>query len=303
MANKRLDIKEINQVIISPSDIPSSISKCPEFYEYLIDNDVAYYYSKCLSRRKTTTERKLLKRGEKFDEKYQRTLKLLSDVCNRHKIEFLLFKTHKYIPEVVAGDIDIIVRSKDFYKFLDAFSKLGFNCEEDEVLKGFCKKTGFCKIEPRVNLSAHNIIFMDEDEIWKYTETTRIGEIVVQKTTKELDLLSLLLDILYGPNYLKLYLYVVLRQVDKAKILAICPTSNIRRDLEFMLEKISAIDSSKTSFPYFLDNLSFIRFYVRRVAFRKELRLVDKVKHPVFFFYIKYKHRFMGRLHFKHEWF
>jgi len=303
MTNQKLDIKKINQSIISSKDVPSSVDKTPQFYQYLLNNDVGYYYSQCLSRKPTGMEKRVLKKGGRFNERYQRTLELLCDVCNQHKIEFLLFKTHKYIPEVVAGDIDIIVRSKDFHRFLDIFGKLGFSCKEDEVLKGGCKKGGFCKIEPRVNISAHNIILMREDEVWKHIETVGIGNREVQKTTKELDLFNLLLNILYGPNYLKLYLYIVLQQADKARIMAVCPTPDIKRDLEFLLGKISAIDPSRTPFPYFLDNLSFIRFYVRRIAFGNSMSLVERVKHIVFFFYIKYKYQFIGGLHFKHEWF
>lgn len=279
------------------------MNKTPQFYEYLLENDIGYYYSLCLSQKPTEMEKRILKKGEEFNKRYQRTLALLCDTCNQHKIEFLLFKTHKYIPEVVVGDIDIIIKSRDFHKFLDVFGKLGFNCEEDEVLKGSCQKEGFCKIEPRTNLSAHDIVFTREDEVWKHAETIRIGNRDVQKTTKELDLAALLLDILYGPNYLKLYLYVVLQQTDKAKILAACPAPGIKQDLEFLLGKISAIDPAKASFPYFLDNLSFIRFYIGRIMFGNRMSPIKKVKHLVFFFYIKYKYLFTGNLHFKHEWF
>lgn len=287
-----LNVGKVNQSISSSKDVLDFADKTPQVYRYLLNNNVGYYYSERLSQRPTEMERRILKKGEEFNERYQRTLELLSDVCNQHKIEFLLFKTHKYIPEAVAGDIDIIVRSKDFHKFLDVFSKLGFNCEEDEVLKGNCQKDGFCKIEPRVDLSAHGIVFMREDEVWKHTETVR-----------ELDLFGLLLDILYGPNYLPLYLYLVLQQTDKARILAICPTPDIKQDLEFLLGKIRKINLSRTSFPYFLDNLSFIRFYIRRIAFGNSMSPIERVKHIVFFFYIKYKYRFLKDLHFKHEWF
>lgn len=303
MINQKLDIKKINQSIISSKDMHGSIAKTPEFYEYLLNNDVGYYYSQCLSQKPTDMEKGVLKKGKEFNERYQRTLELLCDVCNQHKIEFLLFKTHKYIQEAVAGDIDIIVRSKDFHRFLNVFGKLGFSCEEDDVLKGNCQKSGFCKIEPRTNLSAHNIILMREKDVWKHAETVKIGNRDVQKTTKELDLFTLLLNILYGPNYLKLYLCVALQQIDKARVLAVCPKPDIKRDLEFLLGKISALDSSRTLFPYFLDNLSFIRFYVRRIAFGNSMSIIERVKHIAFFFYIKYKYQLIGDLHFKHEWF
>lgn len=298
-----LNVGKVNQSISSSKEVLDVADKTPQFYRYLLNNNVGYYYSERLSQRPTEMERRILKKGEEFNEKYQRTLELLSDVCNQHKIEFLLFKTHKYIPEAVAGDIDIIVRSKDFHQFLDVFSKLGFNCEEDEVLKGNCQKDGFCKIEPRVNLSFHNLVLVPENEVWNHTEMIRINNLEVKKTTKELDLLALLLDILYGPHYLSLYLYVVLQQTDKARILAICPTPDIKQDLEFLLGKIRKINLSRTSFPYFLDNLSFIRFYIRRIAFGNSMSPIERVKHVVFFFYIKYKYRFLKDLHFKHEWF
>lgn len=299
---RKTALKKINEYIVNSKDVPESVSKNIIFYEYLLNNSVAYYYSKCLSKKPTQTENKILKKGDDFNKTYFKTLELISNVCRKQRIEFLLFKTYKYVPEAVDGDIDIIVKNKDFHRFFRVFKKLGFKCTTDRFFKGDCQKNGFCKIEPRVNISFHGMVLMPEQNIWQHAEEVRINNMRLQKTSKELDIFALLLNVLYGPNYLKLYLYLILKQIDQAKILAPCSHLSVKQDLEFLFNKISKINLSLTRFPYFFDNISLLKFYFKRIAFTKDLNFIDKIKYITFFFYFKYKYLITDKLHFKHEW-
>ena len=204
-----MNYKSVNAAILTFQDVPQSVSKDSKFYDYLLDNNVAYYYSVYLSKEKTDMGKKVIAAGNILNDRFLKTVVLIDKISRENNIKFMLFKTYKYIPEIVDGDIDLFIQEKDFYNFLRALEKEGFHCFENEHLKAFCAKDGYSHVEPRVDASFHDIVVLNEKKIWQKVEHVRVNDIKVLNATKEIDLFYLLLTILYGPKYLKLYLLLL----------------------------------------------------------------------------------------------
>lgn len=294
--------KIINKSIINSKDIPGSIRSDKTFYNYLLDNSVAYYYSTNLSNKRSILDEKITKAGKELNAKFLKTLNLLNKISQDTHIKFLLFKTFKYIPEIIDGDIDIFIQEKDFYKFLKALEKEGFKCIENEHLKAVCEKEGFSVIEPRVNASFYHLVIFKEKKIWENVEIISINRSKVLKVTEEIDLAYLLLTILYGPRYLKLYLYLVYKKSDIKKLFELNLKKNIKNDLQFVINNLIAKKSEDTRFPRFVDDLNYIIWWFGRILFNSNIPLFLRFKHIMFFFYLKYRYLLFNKLVFKHDW-
>src|SRR5690349_15376161 len=122
----------INKAILEGTDVPASTVKDEAFYEYLLNNKVAFYYASELSAKRTPAEEKMLQKGREVHAKYIKSLQIITEICQAKGFDYMLYKTYKYIPEVVDGDIDLLVRAEDFEPFLQAFAARGFATEEDE---------------------------------------------------------------------------------------------------------------------------------------------------------------------------
>lgn len=298
-----MNYRIINTAILNFRDVPKSITKDNAFYNYLLDNSVAYYYSKYISKDKTAMDKKIIAAGNILNSKYIKTLKTINRICREKKIRFLLFKTYKYFPEAVDNDIDLFIKEKDFNNFINAFEKEGFRCFINENLKAICLKKGFCKIEPRVNYSIRGLVFLNEEKIWEKWEPVNIDIMKILKTTKEIELLYLLLSILYNPNYLKLYLLLLFKAINRKKLYKLCLNKEIKEDLKFLLRKFITKNIENKRFPLFIEDGSFIFWWCKRILPISELTLLSKLKLIAFFFYSKYLFIFFNRLVFKHEWF
>lgn len=297
-----MNYKAINTAILNSSDVPKSIKRDKQFYDYLLSNNTAYYYSRYLSKDKTLLDKKIIAAGESLNGKFLRTLSSINKLCRKNRIKYLLFKTYKYIPEVVDGDLDLFIAKKDFYRFLQILEDEGFECIENEKLSAVCYKTGFCNIEPRVKSSFHGLVVLDESKVWEKKDNVNIGGMQLYKVTKEIDLLHLLLSVLYRPDYLKLYLLLAYRGSDIKKILALTENQNFSKDLNFLLSNLIMSDVENKRFPLFMGNIDFVIWWARRILPVFELTLSAKIKHIVFFFYSKYSYLLFNRLVFKHNW-
>lgn len=298
-----MDCKRINTAILSAQDLPSSFIKNSEFYNYLFGNNVAYYYSSILSKKKTNIDKEIITAGNVLNDKYVKTLKLIDKICKENGIRFLLFKTYKYIPEVVDNDIDLLIKKKDFYQFMKILGRYDFDCLENEPLKGICRRKDFCTIEPRTNSSFHELIIMDENQLWNKTEKVEIMGIKIDKPIKEVEVAHLLLSLLYNPNYLRLYLLDVYKNGDFRQFKSLNLKKDIRDDLNLVIENLLAEKNESKKFPLFIDNFRFIWWWFRRIFSNSKLSLRTKLKHLIYFFYLKYLYLLFGKLIFKHEWF
>lgn len=297
-----MNYKIINAAILSSQDVPKSVIRDNNFYNYLLNNNVAYYYSKHLSKEKTIMDKKIATAGDILNSKFLKTLKLINKVSKKNNIKFLLFKTYKYFSEVVDNDIDILIKERDFYHFMKALQQEGFACFENEHLKAICLKEGFCKIEPRVNSSIRGLVFLSEKKIWERIELVNVDGIKIFKATKEIELLHLLLSILYNPNYLKLYLLLLFKNSDRRKLHKLYMDKETHADLKFLLKNLITKNVENKRFPLFIGNTSFILWWCKRILPISKLTLLSKLKLILSFFYSKYLFLFLNRLVFEHEW-
>lgn len=246
---------KINSAILEWRDISKDIIKDKKFYNYLLNNRVASYYSKNLSKQSNEIEKNIIKAGEERNSIFYKTLEELDRVCKKNNIEYLLYKTYKYFDEVIWGDIDIIVKDADFDRFLQVFSDEWWNCIEDEKRKWKCEKDGLIVIEPHVNISWNGNIFFESIQLWKNYEEVTIKWNNYLKTSNMFESLSIYLKIMYEPEYLDLYDYLVLR-LNETEI------NRYERILEWfnykfvcnLYKNINKIKAD-TMFPYFFSSI------------------------------------------------
>lgn len=269
-------------------------------YKYLLNNGVAYSY--CLKKKnRNKIEKHILSKGKEFNDKFAKTIRLLNSLGEKYRIPFLVFKTYKYLPEAMDGDIDLIVHRKDFYNFLKMLTMEGFACIENEPLKAFCIKEGYTTIEPRVHASFHGIKILDEKELWTGQEGVKFAGVSFNKTAKEIDLCYLLLNTLYGPNYLKLYLYRIIEKTGFTSLYKLPLPSTAATDLKFLENHFFTKKMDSRSFPLFLGNFAYFDWWVKRILPSK-LTWFEKCKHLAFFAYMKARYKLTGRLVFAHDW-
>lgn len=291
----------INSAILTGRDISASL-KDSRFYDYLLGNSVAYYFARKLSSKKTSMDKKIIATGKSLNSKYLKTLRLINRLCKVNGIRFLLFKTYKYIPEVVDNDIDVLLKKKDFFSFLKILRSAGFDCIENEPLKGICKKEGFCIIEPRVDSSFHGLTIMKEDQIWRRVESVNVDGMRFIKPLKELELVHLLLSLLYNPNYLKLYLLLIIKSTNLEKLRSFDLDEHLKSDLNLIIEDLMTDDIADKRFPLFISNVKFIKWWFKRIFPNSKLSLYTRLKHLIYFFYLKYSYVLFNKLVFKHSW-
>lgn len=297
-----MNFKDINSSILNSTDVQKSLIRDHKFYDYLLRNNVAYFYSKYLSKDKTIMDKQIIAVGKTFNIKFLKTLRLINKLCLRSKVEYLLFKTYKYIPEVVDGDIDIFIKEKDFDRFLQVIKKEGFKCNEVEKLNAVLYKEGFCNIEPRVTSSFHGIIVLSENKIWEKKELVKIGGVKLFKATKEIDVLHLLLSILYRPDYLKLYLFLVCKSTEIKNVFDLIKDNTMKRDLNYIITNLLMDNTKEKQFPLFLGNIKYTIWWFERILPNQSMSLPNKLKQLIFFFYSKYKHIIFNDLVFRHNW-
>ncbi len=297
-----MNYKNINAAIIKGHDMQENFSRDKDFYNYLLGNNVVYFYSSILSTKKTQVDKKILKAGKILNDKYLKTLHLISKIGKENKISFLLFKTYKYIPEIVDNDIDLFVRERDFSRFMKALEEEGFDCIENERLKGICTKESFCNIEPRVNLEFHELVILDEEKIWNKREIVKVSGITISKVIKEIDLLHPLLSILYNPNYLKLYVFLVYKNTEIKELFNLVDNVKINQDLAFVIKKLITGNVEDKRFPLFMGSKDYVSWWFKRILPEMRLSIYTRLKHILFFFYMKYSQILFNRLIFKHDW-
>lgn len=296
-----MNYKAINNTILNKVSLPQEVRQDKEFYNYLLQNNVSYYFSKQLAKPKIDYDMKIITSGESLNERYLKTLKLIDTICKKNHIKCLLFKTYKYIPEVVDNDVDLIVRENDFYKFIAACKENDFDCTEESNLKYRCIKKGYCKIEPRVNAEIHGIEIINKETIWKNSEIFRVNGTKMKKASKEIDVAYQLLSILYNPKYLRLYLLKVYRDIDKRKLVNVTNKA-IRRDLHFLQVKLLDNDLSNKRFPLFMRNVNFVLWWNERIIPSSSMKFRAKLKLLLYFFYSKYNYLIFNTLVFQHKW-
>jgi hypothetical protein len=298
-----MNYKIINNSIISGKDFLIGFKKDRKFYDYLFNNNVAYYYSKVISKDKNPIEEDIIKRGDKINQKYYKTLKLINLLCKKNNIPFLLYKTHKYIPEVVDGDIDLFVKEIDFYKFMRIFREEGFKCIEDEPKKGKCIKEGYCVIEPHINIGWRENLIINQKIIWNHFESIKIGGIKFKKCSRNLDIFSIFLELFWEPNYLKLYDLLVIKRVQNSKqISSLTNDIILRNQIDIIFNLLINNELLIKNLPFFLPNNYFINWWFKYIALNNEKTFSFKIKHLIYFVYWKYRYKIINKLPFRHYW-
>src|SRR3989338_202283 len=199
-----MNYAEINQAILENRDVDESIiEKNDSFYIYLKNNKVAYYYSKFLSKRRTSQEVDIIEKGNKLNERFFESVNSIREICLSNNIRFLLYKTCKFIPEVVDGDIDMFIKPGYWHKFHAIYSKLGYTVRYDESGKSKVILPHLCTMEPHQNISWRGGNYLSEKFIWENTGLcTSMG---VETASIEVELSGLFAKVFFEPQYLDLY--------------------------------------------------------------------------------------------------
>jgi len=289
-----MNYREINTAILKARDVDQRLVKKDDvFYKYLFNNKVAYYYASELSRNKTEKEQEIIKRGNELNAKYIKTLKYVKKICDKHGIKFILFKTHKIIPEVVGGDIDLIVKRKDFKYFLHIFSGLGFESVEDEPGKGKCFKEGFNVIEPHITISWRGISYFNEKKIWRHTKEININNEKYIIFDNSMEVYIAIAQLFYEPEYIDLYTMIQLNNGD-GLIGRIPNAAKVQKFINENKKKYEQI------FPIFAPVGLFADIWTRELFTSKNIKVY--VLHWIFYIYWRMRYKFIKKLPFTYIW-
>jgi len=287
---------EINKAILDGRDVDQAVvEKDDQFYKYLFNNKVAYYYSKYLSKNPNKKERWIIEKGEEINAQYVKTLSFLKEICDKNDISFLLYKTHKYIPEVVDGDIDIFVKKEDFHKFLRVIEGEGFKAVEDEPWKGKCVKKGYLIIEPHVSISWRNNVVLSPEYIWENPIGLDVDGIEVQNCSSAIELYGIVGELFFSPDYLDLLTIKKIAIFSIFELKELGDFGNLIK-LAYARMNLNKHSGLKKKAPFF--NSTFFVFFklIGRVKFSEVIEICFK---NIFW---KYRYLIINKLPFTHDW-
>jgi hypothetical protein len=291
---------EINKAILEGRDVEDAlVEKDKQFYEYLFNNKVAYYYATELSATKTEEDLRIIDIGNNYNDRYKKTLLELNRICREGDIRYLLFKTYRYFPSAVDGDIDILVKEDQFDKFLEICSKNGFSVVVDEPGKGKCEKAGFAEIEPHCRISWRSGTALDGDMLWQNSFTFTVDGEKVFNCSHEVELLALVGEIFFSPEYIDLHTLKKYHALERLIDINRLESFNVRIGPHLRLFAASATKleaSLMMKLPYFYSTRDLFKLH-RSVLSAKEI-----VQILVFNTYWKYRYSLIDKLPFTHEW-
>jgi hypothetical protein len=296
-----MNYAHINDSILKGRDIdPLLVRKDHAFYTYLLNNKVAYYYAQELAGEKSETDQKILARGQAFNEQYFRACEAMAHICGQAGIEYLIFKTHRYIAGAVDGDIDVLVRDADFDRFLEVFRGEGFACVEDEPRKGKCEKDGYATIEPHVNISWRGNLFLEGEKAWGNTQKiTYQNGTAITTASPDVELLAAAGELFFSPEYIDLF------RLKSAEVLRAhaaytgkAPDEPSQQLLDAYLAILDHL-STRTlehKLPHFLPLPTLDRYIKPAVSTRERLEILFKN------FAWKERYAVIDKLPFTHDW-
>ncbi len=284
-----MDYKTINECIVNWLDFPPKIKKSEKLYKYMINNRVAYFYSKSISKNNTKIEKEIIKMWDKRNCMLHKTLDEMVKICKKYNIEFLLYKTYKFIDEVIWWDIDIIVKKNDFNKFLDVFEKEWWECEEDEKLKWKCDKKWYLTIEPHVSVSWLGRQYLEEHHLWENPINVNIDWKKYNNVNMNIEIISIYAKILFEPEYLDLYDYIIIKREHKIwyKILSNLIDNTWLWSLKYLIIKFKDKKILNRKLPFFIN--SFVLFYLNLFFFFKTWKVNSRVFIHNFYWKRRYK--------------
>lgn len=295
----------INHALLAGVDVNSGdVVRDDKFYAYLLNNKVAHYYATQLSKQKTQRDIELAQSFDVYEEKFVKTLSLVDRICKKQGIEYLLYKTYRFVPEVVDGDIDLIVRKSDFQKFLDAFEDIGFDCIEDEPGKGKCEKDGYNVVEPHVNVSWRGGGYLKEDFLWSNTIDVKVGGLDVKNVSLEVEVVAIAAKILFEPAYLDIYSLKLLQycyeqNVDRNHMLEATMRPDMLEEVLRYCESFLNRDIIRTKMPAFLPPGMFFRLWTRNCIQSKDYKIY--LLHSLFYVYWRVRYMTVSKLPFTHH--
>lgn len=290
-----MNYKAINASIISGVDVDDSVSKDSRFYKYLLNNKVAYYYSNNISKNSNKYEKSIIEKGNEYRSKYLASMKELTAIAEKHNIPFLVFKTHRYFDEVVDGDIDILVKERDFHKFLLVMKNYGYTSVEDEPLKGKCEKPGLLVIEPHVDISWKSRVYASGSKLWENSRVITYGGVHINCASSSTEMLAAAGELYYSPEYIDLF-----RIKTYQALSADAESGRMLEKDEMTKTYISCInrliDDSSHVFPVFLTNTQLYSEVSSHLSFFQNMEIVLKNT------YWRERYRVKKKLPFTHDW-
>jgi len=295
-----MNYHEINTAIAEGRDIDTLlVKKNKRFYDYLLNNKVAYYYASELSTHPNATEQAIIKQGDAFNAAYIKTVAYVKAVCEEENIPFLLFKTHRYIPAAVDGDIDLLVKRDDFQRFLQAFRDRDFDAIEDEPEKGKCTKEGYISIEPHVNISWRDNVFFAGDKAWEDATEVVYGDVSIPCCSPLVELLAAAGELYFSPEYIDLFrletAQVLLSQQDSFDDVTDDTARKLLDQYVRWLDNVTSLYLDQ-KLPFFLPHTKLDKAIRAHVSGKERMEIVFKN------FCWEYRYKLIDRLPFTHDW-
>lgn len=271
------------------------------WHRYLLFNNMLYAWSLKQKRPYHGDIDKILQRAAYKNKNFNQVIRLLSKACRLYRVRFALYKTYRRFPDVYDGDIDILVKQNEMKSLFKAMKSIGYVRHADGVgrWKFFCN--GFPKVEARSSVVYYGRVFMDESLLWSHMETIRIAGTLVVVTDAVTDVLSYLLNTLYGPKYLRLSEYLLFQSVRKEQLIARSINTEFSRDIKLLLRIFSLSRIGDSRFPFYNDAVTYTRWWFTTLAL-SGISFAEKCKKYCFYWFIRLSGAITGQPYFHHEW-
>jgi hypothetical protein len=299
--NSDLKIENLNSKNLSEIDFSSQKN-----HKYLFNNRLVYPFLINLENvgPLSNQNKELLEKGKQKNKQYLKSLYKVYQLCKKNKIEFLLYKTHRFIPGVVDGDIDLIVKKEDFDKFLEVFRAEGFDCIEDEPRKGKCEKEGFLVIEPHIGISWRGQQYIDEKILWGKTFEINYQleniDFKVKNVSFEIETIAIFYNIFFEPNYLDLRSYLNLKYFQtKIDFNNLPIEKEIQKYIQNLLQEGFL---EKKFFPLFAPFYLFLSQWTKVFFIKKKVSFKIYLLHIIFYCYWRLRYKLIQVLPYTHSW-
>jgi len=169
----------------------------------------------------SNSQRKILEKISLTSERYllaaHKTIKQIDKIFKKHKIEYLIVKTFKYI-DYVTFDIDVLVKYSKFEQALKVLNDSDFKIEDHPGKKtqGLhqrnCLKSGLLKIDLHRKFFWLGIEHISEDFLWKNTRTMKLYNFKCPVPSNESDFILHNKQLLYERRYVTLLDFIAIKK-------------------------------------------------------------------------------------------
>lgn len=207
-------------------------------------------------------------KGEKLLKEKSKTLELINKIGKKKKLIFKNFKNDRYFKDI-NSDLDILVKKKDFFKWVQAFEEFKFKKKKHKLFyretsryQKIFLKNGFSKVDLTIHYDYNNFDYLSEEYLWSKKVSDNEKNIIIMS-----------LAIIFKRKFINLNDYFLILNFIKKNNFSKKSKIEMKKygwqeTMQIFTYEIKKIEKNigKTKFPYFSWKLFFsiIKFQIKK---------------------------------------